>query len=135
MNIYPKYYCDRITDIKVDFLKENNIKGLILDVDNTLLDTRLNMVEGLEEWHDEIVKAGICATDAYGYVHEKYIEAHISDTDKNDFFKNNTDGDGNQCQQQQTFQQQYRHISTPPFFLLQCPGRLPPGSAYMQLCR
>ena len=59
MNIYPKYYCDRITDIKVDFLKENNIKGLILDVDNTLLDTRLNMVEGLEEWHDEIVKAGI----------------------------------------------------------------------------
>ena len=59
MNIYPKYYCDRITEIKVDFLKENNIKGLILDVDNTLLDTRLNMVEGLEEWHDEIVKAGI----------------------------------------------------------------------------
>lgn len=40
---------------------------------------------------DEIVKAGICATDAYGYVHEKYIEAHISDTDKNDFFKNNTE--------------------------------------------
>ena len=59
MNIYPKYYCDRITDIKVDFLKENNIKGLILDVDNTMLDTRLNMVEGLLEWHEEIVKAGI----------------------------------------------------------------------------
>ena len=59
MNIYPKYYCDRITDIKVDFLKENNIKGLILDVDNTMLDTRLNMVEGLLEWHEKIVKAGI----------------------------------------------------------------------------
>ena len=58
MNLYPKYYCDRITDIKVDFLKENNIKGLILDVDNTLLDTDKKMVDGLIEWHENIVANG-----------------------------------------------------------------------------
>ena len=59
MNLYPKFYCDRITDINVDFLRENNIKALILDVDNTLLDTDKRMVDGLEKWHEEIVNAGI----------------------------------------------------------------------------
>ena len=48
MDIYPKFYCDRITDINVNFLRENNIKALILDVDNTLLDTDKRMVDGLE---------------------------------------------------------------------------------------
>ena len=59
MNIYPKLYCDKVTDIKTDFLKENNIKALILDVDNTLLDIDRQMVKGLVEWHDKIIKAGI----------------------------------------------------------------------------
>ena len=58
MDLYPKYYCDRITDIKVGFLKENIIKGLILDVDNTLLDTDKKMVDGLIEWHENIVANG-----------------------------------------------------------------------------
>ena len=59
MDLYPKYYCDRVTDISIKFLKENNIKGLILDVDNTLLDTDKKMVEGLLKWHDEIRANGI----------------------------------------------------------------------------
>ena len=32
----PKFFFEKIYDIKEDFLKENNIKALILDVDNTL---------------------------------------------------------------------------------------------------
>ena len=59
MNIYPKFYCDKITDIKLDFLKENKIEALILDVDNTLLDTDKKIIDGLAEWHDEMVKGGI----------------------------------------------------------------------------
>ena len=43
--IKPNVEFDIITDIGVDFLKENNIKGLILDVDNT--------------WIDSIIKSGI----------------------------------------------------------------------------
>ena len=38
MQLYPKLYCEKITDITIDYLKKNNIKGLILDVDNTLID-------------------------------------------------------------------------------------------------
>lgn len=59
MNIYPKFYCDKITDIKLEFLKQNKIEALILDVDNTLLDIDRKVVDGLVEWHDEIVKGGI----------------------------------------------------------------------------
>ncbi len=54
MSIYPKFYFKKITEINPEFLKENNIKALILDVDNTLLDFDLNYVEGLEEWYRNI---------------------------------------------------------------------------------
>ena len=59
MLLYPKSYFKKITDINVEFLKENKIQGLILDVDNTLIDFNLNVLEGLEQWHDEIRKNGI----------------------------------------------------------------------------
>ena len=59
MNIYPKFYCDKITDITVEYLHENNIKALILDVDNTLLDIDRKMVDGLVDWHKKIINSGI----------------------------------------------------------------------------
>ena len=57
--IKPNVEFDIITDIGVDFLKENNIKGLILDVDNTLIDLSRNKIEGLDDWIDSIIKSGI----------------------------------------------------------------------------
>lgn len=59
MTIYPKFYCKKVTDIKPEYLKQNNIKALILDVDNTLLDFDLNLVEGLDEWYESIKKNNI----------------------------------------------------------------------------
>lgn len=59
MDIYPKFYCEKVTDIKLEFLRENNIKALILDVDNTLLDIDRKMVDGLVQWHEEITAGGI----------------------------------------------------------------------------
>lgn len=59
MILYPKHYCKRITDIDIQFLNQNNIKALILDVDNTLIDIDKNFVDGLEEWHKNIKLAGI----------------------------------------------------------------------------
>lgn len=59
MSIYPKLYCKKVTDITPEYLKKNNIKALILDVDNTLLDFDLNIVEGLEKWYSEIKKNNI----------------------------------------------------------------------------
>lgn len=59
MKIYPKLYCEKVTDISIQYLEENNIKGIILDVDNTLLDFDLNIVDGLEKWYDNIKKNNI----------------------------------------------------------------------------
>lgn len=59
MKIYPKLYCKKVTDITPEYLKEHNINALILDVDNTLLDFDLNIIDGLESWHENIKKNNI----------------------------------------------------------------------------
>ncbi len=37
MNIYPKAYISSLSDVKADYFKEKGIKGLILDLDNTII--------------------------------------------------------------------------------------------------
>ncbi|MBR3882847.1 MAG: YqeG family HAD IIIA-type phosphatase [Clostridia bacterium] len=59
MKLYPNHYCENITTLTPEFLKENNIKALILDVDNTLLDFNLKIVDGLKQWHDKIRENGV----------------------------------------------------------------------------
>lgn len=59
MSIYPKFYCKKVTDITIEYLKKHNIEALILDVDNTLLDFDLNIVQGLEQWYKNIKKNNI----------------------------------------------------------------------------
>lgn len=54
MIFYPDYYCDKVTDITIDLLKENQIKGMMLDVDNTLIDFDKNLLNGVEEWIEQI---------------------------------------------------------------------------------
>lgn len=54
MLIYPNFYFKKVTEISPEFLKENNIKALILDVDNTLLDFDLKYVDGLDKWYKQI---------------------------------------------------------------------------------
>lgn len=48
--IKPDACFDRITDIDIGFLEEHNIKGIILDVDNTILDLDKNPLDGIDEW-------------------------------------------------------------------------------------
>ena len=38
MKLYPKIYLNNVKEITIDLLKKNKIKGLILDIDNTLID-------------------------------------------------------------------------------------------------
>ena len=59
MKIYPKHYCENIITITPEFLKENDIRALILDVDNTLLDFDLKIVDGLKDWHEDMKKNDI----------------------------------------------------------------------------
>ena len=54
MIIYPDYYCNKVTDISIELLQQNNIKGIILDVDNTLIDFDKNMLDGVLEWVESL---------------------------------------------------------------------------------
>ena len=56
----PKIKIHRITHIKTELLSDINIKGLILDVDNTLSTHHGDvLIDGLEDWLSYIKDSGI----------------------------------------------------------------------------
>ena len=59
MILYPKIYLNNVKEITLEYLNKNNIKGLILDVDNTLIDYDEQMLEGTEEWCNNLKQNGI----------------------------------------------------------------------------
>ena len=50
MILYPDTYITNVKDITIELLNKNNIKGLLLDVDNTLIDFNLKILEGSKDW-------------------------------------------------------------------------------------
>lgn len=59
MILYPKLYIDNVKEITFELLQKNDIKGLILDVDNTLIDYYKNMPDGVEKWCETLKNKGI----------------------------------------------------------------------------
>ena len=59
MKIYPKEYLRSVLDINMEFLNKNNLKGLILDIDNTLIDFDKNLSEEIVNWCEELKQNGI----------------------------------------------------------------------------
>lgn len=59
MKIYPNAYLEKVEDITIEFLMKNKIKGLILDVDNTLIDYYENLSEDKVKWAKELQGQGI----------------------------------------------------------------------------
>lgn len=59
MFFYPKIYLNSVKEITIDFLNKNNIKALILDVDNTILDFDKKIPLGVKEWCDDLKEKGI----------------------------------------------------------------------------
>ena len=60
MNLYPKLYLeDGAKAITIDLLRKYKIKGLILDVDNTLIDYEKNLFEDCEKWCYNLKNNGI----------------------------------------------------------------------------
>lgn len=57
--IYPKEYLNSVKDISIELLNKNNIKGLILDVDNTLISLDKKMPAGIVEWVKNVKANGI----------------------------------------------------------------------------
>lgn len=56
---FPTKYVDNILDITSGELIENGIKGVILDLDNTIIDKKGIEVPDFEKWKDKILKNGI----------------------------------------------------------------------------
>ena len=59
MFLYPDGYFDKVRDIKIEYLIENEIKAIILDVDNTLIDYYKVFPDGTKEWVELVKKHGI----------------------------------------------------------------------------
>ena len=59
MILYPDIYLKNVKEITIELLNKNNIKGLLLDVDNTLIDLDLKILEGTKEWCNNLKKQGI----------------------------------------------------------------------------
>ena len=59
MILYPDIYLNNVKEITIDLLKKNNIKGLLLDVDNTLIDFDLKVLEGSKKWCEALKKENI----------------------------------------------------------------------------
>ena len=59
MLLYPKVYLNNVREITMDLLEKNHIKGLILDVDNTLIDYYQNLPEETFSWCQDLKEKGI----------------------------------------------------------------------------
>ena len=54
MLLEPRAYFNSVKEITLDFLQQNHIKALILDVDNTLIDYDRNLTEETIEWAEKL---------------------------------------------------------------------------------
>lgn len=59
MLIYPKVYLENVTKITFEFLKENKIKAIILDIDNTLIDFDKKLLPEAKNWCNNLKEKGI----------------------------------------------------------------------------
>ena len=54
MILYPDAHLNNVREITTNFLQDNKINALILDVDNTLIDYDKNLPEETIEWAKEL---------------------------------------------------------------------------------
>ncbi len=59
MKLYPNGYFQKVEQITAKYLGQNQIKALILDVDNTLIDYYQNMRPSILTWAETLKKQGI----------------------------------------------------------------------------
>ena len=59
MKMYPDEYFDKIEDITLEYLNEHEIKALILDSDNTVIDIEKKVPSHIKEWCEDLKSKGI----------------------------------------------------------------------------
>ncbi len=56
MILYPNAHFNNVREITIDFLQNNKINALILDVDNTLIDYDKNLSQDTVQWAENLKK-------------------------------------------------------------------------------
>lgn len=74
MILYPKLYFSSVKEISIETLEKHHLKGLILDVDNTLIDIHKNMPEGIKDWADNLKKQNISLCIVSNSNHKDKVE-------------------------------------------------------------
>lgn len=59
MRLYPDAHFNKVEEITIEFLQKNEIKALILDIDNTLIDYKQHLSENVINWAKVIKSKGI----------------------------------------------------------------------------
>lgn len=59
MKIYPDEYLNSVLDITIEFMNKNNLKALILDIDNTLIDFDKKLSDEIIKWCNDLKEKGI----------------------------------------------------------------------------
>lgn len=59
MKLYPNAHFNKVEEITVEFLQKNEIKALILDIDNTLIDYKQHLSEKVINWAEELKRKEI----------------------------------------------------------------------------
>lgn len=72
----PDAQFKRITDISIEFLQKHNIEGLILDLDNTLIDYDGNLLDGVKEWIKKVKDAQIKIAIATNSINTEKVEGY-----------------------------------------------------------
>ena len=84
MILYPDAHLNNVREITTNFLQNNKINALILDVDNTLIDYDKNLPEETIEWAKELKNNNI------NYNNWKYkSDRDYSNFDFSKFYANN----------------------------------------------
>jgi len=58
-NFKPTYIFKKVEDIPLDFFEKENIKGIFLDVDNTILDRTRIIKPEVDNWIKQLKKKGV----------------------------------------------------------------------------
>ncbi len=58
-NLKPTYIFNSVQDISADFLRNENITAILLDIDNTIITGSCKMTKKVDKWLKEVKKSGI----------------------------------------------------------------------------
>ena len=76
--LYPSYVYDKVEHIPYELLKKENIRLLVLDMDNTLIDNKHTYSKELKKWSKNMTNKGIrlyiLSNSIYGKVVKKIAE-------------------------------------------------------------